>query len=74
MHVRYEPHELLLEVSDDGVGAGGEPVGLGGGHGLVGMRERVALYGGDARGRARAAAAASPSRAPTPAGDAGGGQ
>src|SRR6266545_5836190 len=41
--VGYHPGELELEVSDDGRG----PVGAaGGGHGLVGMRERVALYGG----------------------------
>ncbi|MBN1528578.1 MAG: sensor histidine kinase [Thermoleophilaceae bacterium] len=53
VHIRYEPHELLLEVSDDGVGAG-EAGDLGGGHGLVGMKERVALYGGDLEaGRAR---------------------
>jgi signal transduction histidine kinase len=53
VHIRYEPHELLLEVSDDGVGAGAAG-DLGGGHGLVGMRERVALYGGDLEaGRAR---------------------
>jgi signal transduction histidine kinase len=42
--VRYEGRELELEISDDGRGArdAGEA-----GHGLVGMRERVALYGGD---------------------------
>jgi signal transduction histidine kinase len=41
--VIYEPHELRLEISDDGPGTSSQPDG---GHGLVGMRERVALYGG----------------------------
>ena len=45
--VAYEPDELVLEVTDDGVGAGDLASDLGGGHGLVGMRERVALYGGE---------------------------
>ena len=46
--VRYEPGDVVLEVLDDGAGpAGSNGAGLeGGGHGLVGMRERVALYGG----------------------------
>jgi signal transduction histidine kinase len=39
----YRTGELELEVSDDGHGPAAAP---GGGHGLVGMRERVALYGG----------------------------
>jgi signal transduction histidine kinase len=42
--VRYAAHELALEVSDDGLGSRNSD---GAGHGLVGMRERVALYGGD---------------------------
>jgi signal transduction histidine kinase len=47
--VSYEPNELVLSIEDDGVGPDGsrEELGeLGGGHGLVGMRERVELYGG----------------------------
>jgi signal transduction histidine kinase len=41
--LRYRPQALELEVLDDGRGA---PNGEGGGFGLVGMRERAALYGG----------------------------
>ncbi|MEV0147563.1 MULTISPECIES: histidine kinase [unclassified Nonomuraea] len=56
--VRYEPRELDVRVEDDGGGPdGGRDAGGGSGadggrgadgsgHGLVGIRERVALYGG----------------------------
>jgi signal transduction histidine kinase len=44
--VRYAEHGLELEVVDDGVGDGGAGES---GHGVVGMRERVALYGGSLR-------------------------
>jgi signal transduction histidine kinase len=44
VHVRYGVDSLELEVVDDGAGSQGEA--RPGGHGLVGMRERVALYGG----------------------------
>jgi signal transduction histidine kinase len=44
VHVRYGAEALELEIADDG--AGGAARAAGGGHGLVGMRERVALYGG----------------------------
>ena len=50
--VRYGRDELDIEVSDDGTAppaenANGARAPSGGGHGLVGMRERVALFGGD---------------------------
>jgi signal transduction histidine kinase len=41
--VRYGERELEVEVRDDGRGASASD---GRGHGLVGMRERAALYGG----------------------------
>jgi signal transduction histidine kinase len=43
--VRYEDGHVELTVSDDGEGGGGD--GGGSGHGLVGMRERVSVYGGE---------------------------
>jgi signal transduction histidine kinase len=42
--IRYGSDSLELEIADDGTG-GSAPVSSGG-HGLVGMRERVALCGG----------------------------
>ena len=45
VRVRYEPHGVEVEVVDDGRGLGGTN-GRPGGHGLVGVRERVALYDG----------------------------
>ncbi|MCT9935038.1 sensor histidine kinase [Planotetraspora sp. A-T 1434] len=45
--VRQEPSELTVHVEDDGRGAAAElGRATGTGHGLVGIRERVALYGG----------------------------
>jgi signal transduction histidine kinase len=43
--VRFAPDALELEVADDG--SGGATHDANGGHGLVGMRERVALFGGE---------------------------
>jgi signal transduction histidine kinase len=40
----YGPESVALTVADDGRGT--EPATVSGGHGLVGMRERAALYGG----------------------------
>jgi signal transduction histidine kinase len=42
--LRYEPDVLRIEVVDDGRGVNGRSNG--GGHGLMGMRERVGVYGG----------------------------
>jgi signal transduction histidine kinase len=42
--VRYGPDEVQVEVRDDGAG-GATSDGLG--HGLVGIRERVKIYGGE---------------------------
>jgi signal transduction histidine kinase len=46
--VAYEPNEVVLSVEDDGEGPrdGYELGDAGGGHGLAGMRERAAVYGG----------------------------
>ena len=43
VHVHYAPRAVELEIGDDGEG---DAQGEGTGHGLVGMRERVGLYGG----------------------------
>jgi signal transduction histidine kinase len=41
--LRYEPDGLTVEVTDDGIASpASEPAG----HGLAGMRERIAMYGG----------------------------
>ena len=44
--LRYAPDELAIEVRDDGEGAGAAG-GNGPGYGLVGIRERVKIYGGE---------------------------
>jgi len=51
VRIQYADRQLEIEVEDDGRGlvAGLGRPGGGNGHGLMGMRERVALYGGDLR-------------------------
>jgi signal transduction histidine kinase len=43
--VRYGDNDVEVTVSDDGMGESED--GAAGGHGLVGMRERVSVYGGE---------------------------
>jgi signal transduction histidine kinase len=50
VQITYRPDEVGIEVADDGPsGQGVRPAvsRAGGGHGLIGMRERAALFGGD---------------------------
>lgn len=46
--ITYAEGQVEVEVADNGRGLGADPppAGAGAGHGLVGMRERAALYGG----------------------------
>jgi len=63
--IAYDPDAVRLEVVDDGPGGRGSGadagvrgsdagLGAGGGNGLVGMRERIAVYGGSLRAGPRA--------------------
>jgi signal transduction histidine kinase len=52
--LEYAQDHLLVTVVDDGVGPSAQSTnGSSGGHGLVGMRERVALFGGELDAGAR---------------------
>ena len=51
VRVRYQAQELELLIEDDGGEPAAEPAP--GGHGLIGMRERAAIYGGTLRAGAR---------------------
>jgi signal transduction histidine kinase len=44
--IRYQPDGVVIEVCDDGRGVSGAPAAGQRGHGLTGMRERVAALGG----------------------------
>jgi signal transduction histidine kinase len=46
VELRYTDDALALEVTDDGRAAAGQPGNGGGGRGLIGMRERVAMVDG----------------------------
>jgi len=46
IEVRYEPKHLEVAITDDGRGLPDSGADAGGGNGLVGIRERVALYAG----------------------------
>ena len=66
--VSYEPNEVVISVEDDGEGPrdGDGLSDAGGGHGLAGMRERAALYGGLVQaGRRRGGGFAVRARLPT---------
>ena len=56
VRIEYGPSELLIDVADDGRPPSGAPGATGpgrsqppgaGGRGLIGLRERIAIYGGD---------------------------
>jgi len=49
VRVQYRPEHIHVEVIDDGSGATECELATASGHGLVGMRERVDLYGGTLR-------------------------
>jgi signal transduction histidine kinase len=52
--VRFDEDELRVEIADAGRGAGIAPRVEGGGHGLLGMRERVRVFGGELHAGPRA--------------------
>ena len=51
--IRYEPDRLVIDVTDEGRGVT-PGAGVGGGRGLLGMRERVIIFGGELQAGPRA--------------------
>ncbi len=47
VRVRFAQRSVELLISDDGGGGGSGGGGDGGGRGIVGMRERASLFGGE---------------------------
>jgi signal transduction histidine kinase len=47
VRIASEQGKLTVEVTDNGRGLGGQPGDKTQGHGLIGMRERVGMYGGE---------------------------
>jgi signal transduction histidine kinase len=54
VRVRYDGDHVEIEVSDDGRGGSVDAARNGGGHGLVGIRERVSIFGGELEAGPRA--------------------
>lgn len=46
VELKRSPHELTIEVRDDGAGPDGARAAIGSGSGLASLRERVSLFGG----------------------------
>ena len=46
VRITYEPHALVVDVTDDGRGTATPLAQSGSGQGVIGMRERVEIYGG----------------------------
>jgi len=46
IELRQSPSAIVLTVEDDGVGISSEALGRASSHGIIGMRQRVAGFGG----------------------------
>jgi signal transduction histidine kinase len=47
VRITYQPEALVVDITDDGRGAATSLASAGSGQGLIGMRERVEIYGGE---------------------------